>query len=228
RRHESGAVGAELRWRLPRGGQVFGGGGIDRERIKSCTAPDDPNYLSPTPTIPQNTTNYTARAFCDDFAIDIPWRKGFKMAGTTPVVWGIDFSVALQSNESPSSTRTMNVTRGITRYPANCPAPCPANQIIMPTGVFGQPSLIMYLEPARATFVERITQLDFKVSRTFRFGRVSVLPVFEIFNVNTAAAIISYVTTNALAATYLAPNSIMQGRMYGLGVTTRWCSSPAR
>ena len=80
----------------------------------------------------------------------------------------------------------------------------------------------MYLEPARGTFVERITQLDFKVSRTFRFGRVSVLPVFEVFNVNNSDAIISYVTTNALAATYLAPNSIMQGRMYGFGVTTRW------
>ena len=70
---------------MPKGGQIFGGGGIERERIKSCTAPDDPNYLSPTPTIPQNTTNYTGRAFCDDFALDIPWRKGFKLAGTTPV-----------------------------------------------------------------------------------------------------------------------------------------------
>jgi hypothetical protein len=61
-----------------------------------------------------------------------------------------------------------------------------------------------------------------KVSRTFKVGRFSVLPVFEVFNVNNSDAIISYVTTNALAATYLAPNSIMQGRMYGFGVTTRW------
>jgi len=92
----------------------------------------------------------------------------------------------------------------------------------MPTGVFGQSSLIYYLEPARATFVERITQLDFKVSRRFQFGRVSVLPTLEVFNLNNSDAIISYVTTNALAATYLAPNSIMQGRMIGFGVTTRW------
>ena len=92
----------------------------------------------------------------------------------------------------------------------------------MPSDVFGQTSLIMYLEPARATFVERINQLDFKVSRTFKVGRYSVLPVFEVFNVNNSDAIISYVTTNALAATYLAPNSIMQGRMYGLGATVRW------
>jgi len=222
RKQKYEAVAAEFRWRLPRGGQLFGGGGVERERIKSCTAPDDPNYLSPTPTIPQNTTNYTGQVFCDDFAIDIPWKKGLKLAGTTPVVWGIDFSVAFQSNESPNSTRTMSVTRGITRYPANCPAPCPAGQIIMPSDVFGQTSLIMYLEPARATFVERINQLDFKVSRTFKMGRYSVLPVLEVFNVTNSDAIISYVSTNALAATYLAPNSIMQGRMWGLGATVRW------
>jgi hypothetical protein len=92
----------------------------------------------------------------------------------------------------------------------------------MPTGVFGQSSLTYALEPLRASFVERIVQLDFKVTRTFRFGRMSVLPVFEMFNVNNSDAIISYLTTNALAATYLKPNSIMQGRMMGTGVTVRW------
>ena len=36
-------------------------------------------------------------------------------------------------------------------------------------------------------------------------------------------AIISYVSTNYLAGSgYLAPNSIMQGRMYGLGAVVRW------
>jgi hypothetical protein len=65
-------------------------------------------------------------------------------------------------------------------------------------------------------------QLDFKVSRTFRFGRMSVLPTFEVFNVNNSDAIISYISTNALSTSYLAPNSIMQGRMYGLGIVTRW------
>ena len=65
-------------------------------------------------------------------------------------------------------------------------------------------------------------QLDFKVARTFRFGRYQVLPTFEVFNVNNSDAIISYITTNVLSTSYLAPNSIMQGRMYGFGVVTRW------
>jgi hypothetical protein len=53
-------------------------------------------------------------------------------------------------------------------------------------------------------------------------GRYSALPVFEVFNVTNSDAIISYLTTNALATTYLAPNSIVQGRMFGLGTTIRW------
>jgi len=116
----------------------------------------------------------------------------------------------------------MVVTRGSTRYPTSCPAPCPAGQVIMPTGVFGQPSLTYNLESERATFVERIIQLDFKVARTFRFGRIQVLPTFEVFNVNNSDAIISFISTNSLSSSYLAPNSIMQGRMYGLGIVTRW------
>ncbi len=47
-------------------------------------------------------------------------------------------------------------------------------------------------------------------------------PTFEVFNVNNTDAIISYNTTNVLSSTYLAPNSIMQGRMYGFGAVVRW------
>jgi hypothetical protein len=131
--------------------------------------------------------------------------------------------MSFQSNAIPSSSRLMSATRGTTRYPANCPSPCPAGEIIMPTAVFGQATMSYLLESARVSTVERIVQLDIKVARTFRFGRYQVLPTFEVFNVNNSDAIISYVTTNVLSpATYLAPNSIMQGRMYGLGVVARW------
>ncbi len=72
------------------------------------------------------------------------------------------------------------------------------------------------------TAAPSITQLDFKVTRTFRYGRISVIPTFEVFNINNSDAIISYVTTNALSTSYLAPNSIMQGRLYGVGAMVRW------
>jgi len=204
------AFNFESSWRIPGGGQVRGGVSIERERFKNCTSPDDPNYGG------------NGRALCDEYALDIPYRPSWKLFGTRAIGFGVNVSMAFQSNYGPSSSRVMTVTRGSTRYPASCPAPCPAGQVIMPSAVFGQPSLTYNLEPVRATQVERITQLDFKVSRTFRFGRFAVLPTFEVFNVNNTDAIISYITTNALSTSYLAPNSIMQGRMFGMGLVVRW------
>jgi hypothetical protein len=206
----------ESKWRIPGGGQLSGGIAYERERLKSCTAPDDPNYVTATAGV------FNGVALCDDFALDIPWRPQFKMSGTKEIGWGINVSMSFQNNSSPTSSRIMTVTRGTTRYPANCPSPCPAGEIIMPTAVFGQTTMSYMLESARQSSVERIVQLDLKVARTFRFGRIQVLPTFEVFNLNNSDAIISYNTTNILSSTYLAPNSIMQGRMYGVGVVTRW------
>jgi len=201
----------ESRWRIPGGGQISGGLSVERERIKSCTSPDDPNYGG------------NGAALCDDFALDIPWRPQVKISGTREIGYGINVSVSFQNNSSPTSSRVMTATRGSTRYPTNCPAPCPAGEIIMPTASFpGQATLTYNLESVRATSVERIVQLDFKIARTFRFGRYQVLPTFEVFNLNNSDGIISYVSTNVLSSSFLAPNSIMQGRMYGLGVVARW------
>jgi hypothetical protein len=201
----------ESRWRIPHGGQISGGLSIERERIKNCTSPDDPNYGG------------NGAALCDDFALDIPWRPQVKISGTKEIGYGINVSMSFQNNSSPTSSRTMAATRGSTRYPTNCPSPCPAGEIIMPTASFpGQATLTYNLESNRVSSVERIVQLDLKVARTFRFGRYQVLPTFEVFNLNNSDGIISYVSTNALSSSFLAPNSIMQGRMYGLGVVARW------
>lgn len=210
------SYGVDSKWRIPGGGQLSGGLAFERERLTSCTQPDDPNYVTATAGV------FNGAALCDDFALEIPWRPQFKMSGTREIGYGVNLAVSFQSNASPTSSRIMTVTRGSTTYPANCPSPCPAGQVIMPTASFGQTTMSYMLESARQSSVERITQLDLKVSRTFRFGHYQVLPTFEVFNVNNSDAIISYITTNVLSSSYLAPNSIMQGRMYGLGLVVRW------
>ena len=68
-------------------------------------------------------------------------------------------------------------------------------------------------------YTDRINQLDLKVQKTFQLRRVRISPVFEIFNVTNSDAIVSYVSTNALATTYLRPNSLLQGRLIGIGAT---------
>ena len=118
------------KWRIPGGGQISGGVAVERERLKSCTAPDDPNYVTATANV------FNGVALCDDFALDIPWRPQFKMSARREIGCGINVSMSFQNNSSPTSSRLMTVTRSTTRYPANCPSPCPAGEIIMPTAAF--------------------------------------------------------------------------------------------
>ncbi len=174
----------------------------------NCTAPDNPNSLR----------------FCDDRQNDIPYHQNLKLAGSYPLPYGVTVSAALQSNESPNSTRVMTFTAA-TKYPATCPAPCPAGTTIVPKGVMGQSSLTVDLQPNAATRVERINQLDLKFAKTVRVQRFSVAPTLELFNVFNADTVVSYSTggTNVLAgAGYLKPNSIVQGRLLGIGAQVRW------
>ncbi len=71
-------------------------------------------------------------------------------------------------------------------------------------------------------YTERINQIDLRVSKTFKRGRVSVSPTLEAFNLNNSDAVVSAVSTNVLASSYLRPNSILQGRIIGIGVNVRW------
>jgi Carboxypeptidase regulatory-like domain len=217
RKRQYDSFAFQFRARPGGGSQIFGGVSVERQRDAFCTAPDDPNKVSGTAGV------YNTDLWCDDFAHgQTPYRKNYKLAGSLPPFWGFTVSAAFQSNEPLTASRRMTATRGTTRYPADCPSPCPAGQVILPSTVFYQPTLTFNIEPESSVFVERITQLDFKVTRTFRYGRISVIPTFEVFNINNSDAIISYVTTNALSTSYLAPNSIMQGRLYGVGAMVRW------
>jgi hypothetical protein len=207
------AFNVEFRARPGGGAQVFGGMSVERQLNVNCTSPDNPNSIR----------------FCDDRQNGVPFNKNFKMAGSYPMPYGITLSAAFQSQvgnairnmAAATGGEAMTATRGATRYPANCPSPCPANAVILPT-TFQPATLTVLLVPNATVFTERINQLDVKVSKTFRRGRVAVSPTLEVFNINNSDAVISYVSTNVLAASYLRPNSILQGRIIGVGLNTRW------
>jgi hypothetical protein len=196
----------EFRARPGLGINLFGGMSFERQLDINCTAPDDPNTLR----------------FCNDHENGVPYRKNFVMSGNVRLPFEINLSAAIQSKHGQISERRMVVTRGTNTYPAGCPAPCPVGQVIMPTAIFGQSSLTIQLEDQDTVFTERINQVDLKISRTFRMGRVTVMPTFEAYNLNNSDAIISFASTSALSASYLRPNSIMQPRFYGFGFVTRW------
>ncbi len=198
----------EFRLRPGHGSQIFGGIAFERELNVNCTAPDNPNSLR----------------FCDDRQNDIQYSQNLKLAGSYPLPYGVTVSGALQSNESPASTRVMTFTAA-TKYPATCPSPCPAGTTIVPKGVMGQSSLTIDLQPKANTRVERINQLDLKFAKNVRIHRYTVAPTLEVFNIFNADTVVSYSTggTNVLGgAGYLRPNSIVQGRLIGIGAQVRW------
>ncbi|MBI4477569.1 MAG: TonB-dependent receptor, partial [Acidobacteria bacterium] len=199
------AYNLEFRARPASGALLFGGFSFERQLDVTCTTPDNPNSVR----------------FCDDRENGLPFRKQFKLSGSWPLPFGVTFSGSFQSVQGSTSSMTMAITRGSTRYPSTCPAPCPAGAIILPT-TFNPATLTVQLVDQDTVYTERINQLDLKLSKTFRFGRINVTPAFEVFNTLNSDAVVSYVSTNVLAASYRRPNSILQGRMIGVGTLVRW------
>ena len=87
---------------------------------------------------------------------------------------------------------------------------------------FNQTTLVDRARADQPSFTERITSSTSRSPRRSGSVACSVSPVFEMFNVNNSDAIISYQSTNVLSAQYLAPNTIMQPRMIGVGAKVRW------
>ena len=81
---------------------------------------------------------------------------------------------------------------------------------------------VVPLTPWNRFFLDRINQLDIKVQKSFKVDRFTVLPTFEMFNVNNSDAIISTVSNNVLSSSVGFANSVMQPRMIGLGAQVKW------
>lgn len=211
--------------RLPGGATMFGGFVAERNLRNICDEPDDPNML----------------LFCDDSKNDIPFLSTLKLAGTYPLPWGISVSATLQSlagrplgltttlgnkisgpgygdTGSPVGTNFL-ITR-TTRYPANCPAPCPAGQLVAPT--LTSASLTVPLVAPGTEFLPRLNQLDLSFAKWFQLKGVRVQGQADIFNAMNKNTELFYRSTNFGTAAYLQPGSVLQGRMFRLGVQLKW------
>jgi len=204
----------EFNARPGRGARIFGGLSIERELNVNCTNPDNPNSLR----------------FCDERHLEdgftIPFRKNLRLAGSIPIKYGVTLSGSLQSNRGVAigTTTTGSASYAIgstTRYPANCPSPCPAGALVIGPALTVT-TLTVPLVPYLVNVADRINQLDLKATKTFRFGHAAISPSIEMFNLINPDQIVSYVSTSYATSSFLRPNSIVQGRIIGLSVQTRW------
>ena len=89
--------------RLPKG-TVFGGYTIERNVSRTCDNNDNPNGISGSDLYEGNTTSLGGR-FCDQSQYDVPFTHEFKISGTYPLPYGIDFGAVLQAY--PGAHRTI-------------------------------------------------------------------------------------------------------------------------
>jgi hypothetical protein len=225
RKHVYNAFDLNVNARLPRGGTVFGGFVSERNLRNICDEPDDPTML----------------LYCDDTQNDIPYRPTLKLAGTYPVAYGISISASFQSlagrplggttvtgNKisgpgygdvgSPIGTNFL-ITR-TTRYPANCPSPCPAGELVAPT--LTSASITVPLVAPGVEFLPRLNQLDLSFAKQFQIGAMRVQGQLDMFNALNKSTELLYRSTNFATASYLQPSSILQGRMYRIGMQLKW------
>jgi carboxypeptidase family protein len=198
------SINLEFRARVGRAAQIFGGIAFEQDIETNCYTPDNPNNLR----------------FCDGRENGLPFEKNFKVSGVYPLGWGVTLSGSFQSTQADTEETTFMTITSRSRYPANCPSPCPAGALIIPN--LTRASLSLNLNAPGTEFGDRINQLDLKVARTFRYGRVSISPNIEAFNILNPDNIVSVVTNNYLSASYKRPNSIVQGRLVGIGAQVRW------
>ena len=64
---------------------------------------------------------------------------------------------------------------------------------------------------------DRIQQLDLSITKTVRFGRASIQPKFDLFNLLNASPVIAVRGLNYGTPAYLQPSTVLVGRVFQLG-----------
>jgi hypothetical protein len=85
------------------------------------------------------------------------------------------------------------------------------------TVVLTQVSQSLVVEPRATNRYDEVNQMDISIRKTFRFGRRSIEPVLDIYNLFNSDVALMQITQ--LGPTYLRTRGIIDGRMVKLGVT---------
>jgi hypothetical protein len=186
--------------RLSRGILLFGGTGTGRTATNNCFAVNDPT-LSFAGTAAGVTSSRTA-PYCD---IKPPFLTQYKLSGTYPWPWwGLKTSASFQSTPGPQMTGS---------YVATNAAIAPSLGRNLASGANG--TVTVDIVPPGTMFNVRRNQLDFRMTKEFKFGRTRVRGNFDIFNAFNSSAILSQ--NNAYGSAWQTPTQILQGRLVKFG-----------
>jgi hypothetical protein len=230
----------EVRVRPWAGAQITTGVFVERQRNRDCET-----------SLPGMVVEPNSLQYCDDSdllgdgsGITNPLIKHFKLNFSFPIFYGFTLGAFYQNLDQGALNRTFQYGRSNQRYPDGSAAyrdaagnvapavPCPAGQAVCAVpGALSAPSFVatsgnitQALDIPSLNRDERLNQLDIKISRSFRVGRFTMAPTFEVFNAFNNDAILSrqsvaYMNT---AGSYLRPNNIVKPRLWGFGYMFKW------
>jgi hypothetical protein len=176
--------------RLPNGANVYGGWTIERMVGKYCDNNDNPN--GSTVTTEYGKVVASGGRFCDESRFGIPFRSDLKMAGNTPLPYGINFGAVFQTY--PGSERV------ITWSPPSS---------VFPGGRTNSETII--LSTPGTVFQPRYYQTDINFRKNFRSGSKTFTAQFDLFNVTNSASILE--TNDVIGASLGEVSAVLKGRM---------------
>jgi hypothetical protein len=71
-------------------------------------------------------------------------------------------------------------------------------------------------------FLPRLNQLDLSFAKNFQINGYRLQGQVDVFNVANSNFVTAYRSTNFGTAAYQQPSSVLQGRMFRLGMQVRW------
>jgi hypothetical protein len=140
--------------------------------------------------------------FCDERDLDIPYRHDFKIAGTLPLKWDMEFSgtyVSFAGNE----------TQVIWTVPASA---YPNGQRTAATNV--------RLSAPGTLYLPRWNQVDVAFKKSFRVGNYQLTAQADVYNALNGSNVTT--ETQQYGPSLGTPQTILQGRLLRLVTQVRW------
>jgi hypothetical protein len=182
------------------GGTIYGGTSIGRQITVNCEV-EDPNSLR----------------FCDQRDLDIPYLAQFKIAGSYPLPYGVQFSGTWQGYPgTPGGTARQDAGYDSSLNRVVDPS-LNVNYVVTRAQVpnLTLSSVTVPLLAPGTKYLDRWNQVDLRFAKKFKVRKVNLQGQFDIFNLLNANTVL---TTNETYGSALdRPTSILQGRLFAVG-----------
>jgi hypothetical protein len=187
--------------RLPNGSTVFGGWTAMKNVSVTCDT-DNPNGFATYSDLYYAINFVRGGRFCDERKLDIPYRSDFKIAGTLPLPYDLEFSGTIVSFAGNETQTYWDV---------------PASEF--PNRQRTEAVRVRLTAPG-TEYLDRWNQVDVALKKVFRVGMYNFTAQADVYNLLNGANVTT--RTEAFGSSLGFPNSILQGRLLRLVAQVKW------